>query len=219
MLELFEQFFDTLLVFFGLGVVGTRLQGGIVFGDGVFPVGDFLFFVFLSFTLAEKRVAEIEFGRRTQRGIFGQHGARKIFGGLAEIFEPVSRRSRIHLQIGRIGLHAETLLERAARRLVIALLVSSQSGRSGPSRTGGEEPASHRQSRTPAALADQGLQGEQHDGRAQGPLVTLDGPARGARAHLDLLHLPDPVGHQTARRILVERHIESSGDLGDFRHA
>ena len=62
LLELFEQFFDALLVFFGLGIVGTRLERGIVFGDSVFPVGDFLFFVFLSFTLAEKRIAEVEFG-------------------------------------------------------------------------------------------------------------------------------------------------------------
>ena len=217
--ELFEQFLDPLLVFFCLGVVGTRLERRVVFGDGVFPVGDFLFFVFLSLALAEKRITEVELGGRAQCGLLGEHGARKIFGGLAVILEPVSRRPRIHLQIGRVGLHAKTLLESAARRLIVALLVSGQSGRRGPSRTGSEEPASQPQGRTPAALADQGLQGEQHNGCTQWPLVTLDGPARGTRTHFDLLHLPDPIGHQTARRILVERHIKSSGDLGDFRHA
>ena len=129
LLELLEQLLDALFVFLGLRVVGTRLERGFVFGDGVFPVGDFLLLVLLTFTLTEERIAEVEFRGGTQERIVGQHRSRKEFRGLAVILQTVSRRAGVELQPRRIGLHAQPLLEFLTGLLVISGVVFVQAGR------------------------------------------------------------------------------------------
>ena len=129
LLELLEQLLDALFVFLGLRVVGTRLERGFVFGDGVFPIGDFLLLVLLTFTLTEERIAEVEFRGGTQERIVGQHRSRKEFRGLAVILQTVSRRAGVELQPRRIGLHAQPLLEFLTGLLVISGVVFVQAGR------------------------------------------------------------------------------------------
>ena len=172
LLELLEQLFDALFVFLGLRVVGTRLERGFVFGDGVFPIGDFLLLVLLTFTLTEERVAEVKFRGGTQERLVGQHRARKEFRGLTVILQTVSRRAGVELQPRRIGLHAQPLLKFLTCLLVISGVVFVEAGR--PPGRSREQPESCRGERTATALADQGLQAEQRDGGTQWPLVALD---------------------------------------------
>ena len=172
LLELLEQILDALFVFLGLRVVGTRLERGFVFSDSVFPIGDFLLLVLLTFTLTEERIAEVEFGGGTQERIVGQHRSRKEFRGLAVILQTVCRRAGVELQSRRIGLHAQPLLEFLTGLLVISGVVFVQAGR--PPGRSREQPESCRGERAATALADQSLQAEQRDGGTQGPLVALD---------------------------------------------
>ena len=219
LLQFLEQLLDALLVFFCLGVFRARFQGGVVFGDGLFPIRSLAFLVLPPLALAEERVGKIEFRRRAQRGILGQRGARKILRRFVVVFEPVSGGSGVQLQGRRIGFHAQTAFKCLARFCVIARGVGFDSGRSGDrSRRQEEERNKCRHRETAPAFAHQCLQHEKADGRAERPLIALDGATGTVRRDVSLLHFADAFSGNERCRVVVQPCVKTTRRLGNFLH-
>ena len=215
-LKLTQQLLHPLFVFFGLGVVGPRLHRRLVFGDGLFPVGNFLFLVLLLLADAEQSIGQVVFRRRAQLRIFRQHGAGEILRCLVIIPEPIGRRSGVELQIGRVRFHLQPVLELLPHHLEVAFDIVRRSRPRGRQRQP-QQRRSHRH--RPPPLADQGLQNQQGYRRAQRPLVALDRTPRSTRGDLLFLQLPDAVCHQPLHGSRIERQIKPSRHLGNFFHA